>query len=118
MIVMITSQGAILKSKPHHLFGRSLMFIRFNTENDKWEPFMNPGVNEPGGASVVASQFVIDQQASAVISGNFGPNAFRLLEAAGIQMWTFDKSYDSIEDVVEAYKKNKLTPFLHSRRQG
>jgi len=116
MIIMITSQGATLKSKPNQIFGRSLMFIKYDTENDKWEAFMNPGVNEPGGASIAASQFVIDQQSSAVISGNFGPNAFRLLEAAGIQMWTFDPSCVSIEDVVNAYKKNQLTPFLQSRK--
>jgi predicted Fe-Mo cluster-binding NifX family protein len=117
MILMITSQGATLKSKPNQIYGRSLMFIKYETENDKWEAFMNPGVNEPGGASIAASQFVIDQHASAVISGNFGPNAFRLLEAAGIQMWTFDKSYESIEDVVEAYRNKKLTPFIHPRRK-
>jgi predicted Fe-Mo cluster-binding NifX family protein len=112
MIVIISSQGDTLDSKPNPHFGRSPTFISYDTEKDTWNAFDNPAVSEPGGAGVSASQFAVDHHASAVISGRFGPNAFRALNSAGIQMFTFDPSCDSIADAIQAFKNNLLTPFV------
>lgn len=108
MIIIISSQGDTLSSKPHPHFGRAPSFIKYNTESDTLDHFLNAAAGEPGGAGVAASQFVIDQGVSAVISGSFGPNAFRSLQAAGIQMLTFDAGFETIAEVVEAFKNNTL----------
>jgi predicted Fe-Mo cluster-binding NifX family protein len=60
---------------------------------------------------VSASQIAVDHGASAVISGRFGPNAYRALNSAGIKMFTFDQSCDSVGDAIQAFKNNLLTPF-------
>lgn len=108
MIMIITSQGNTFESEPSRRFGRSPVFIRYDLESDKWEALNNPAISEPGGAGVAASQYVIDQQASIVISGRFGPNAFRVLEAAEIQMFTFGINCSTVRDVIEAYKHDSL----------
>lgn len=111
MIVIISSQGNTLAAKPNPHFGRSPMFISYDVDKETWKAFENPAVNEPGGAGVSASQFAIDHHASAVISGRFGPNAYRVLSSAGIQMFVFDPNCESIEEAIKAFTDNSLTPF-------
>ncbi len=108
MIIIITSQGNLLTSKPNPHFGRTPSFIKYNIDDDAWEYLQNAAAEEPGGAGVAAAQFVIDHGALAVVSGSFGPNAFRSLKAARIQMFTFDSHTETIEEVVQAFKNNTL----------
>ena len=112
MIVIISSQGSTLASKPNPQFGRSPAFISYDTDNDTSTAYDNHAVSQPGGAGVSAAQFAVDHGVSAVISGRFGPNAFRALNSAGIQMFTFDPSCESVEDAIQAFRNNLLTPFV------
>jgi predicted Fe-Mo cluster-binding NifX family protein len=113
MIVIISSQGGTLESKPNPHFGRSPFFIRYDVDKESWQAFENPAVNEPGGAGVSASQFAVDHQASAVISGRFGPNAYRVLNSAGIQMFVFDPNCESVREAIKAFTENTLLTFEH-----
>jgi predicted Fe-Mo cluster-binding NifX family protein len=108
MILIISSFGKTLESSPNPRFGRTDFFIKFDTEKDDWEPLENPAVSQSGGAGIAASQFLANQNAAVAISGHFGPNAFRALSSAKIKMYTFKNSYETIEDVVDAYKQNSL----------
>lgn len=108
MIILISSQGETLLSQPSLRFGRAPFFIEYNMTNDEWSAYRNEAVKESSGAGVAASQFIIDHHPSAVISGRFGPNAQRSLSFAGLQMFTFDESYETIQSVIEGYKQNRL----------
>jgi predicted Fe-Mo cluster-binding NifX family protein len=108
MILIISSFGKTVDSMPNPRFGRTDFFIKYNTEMDDWEPLENPAVSQSGGAGIAASQFLVNQNASAAISGHFGPNAYRALSSANIKMYTFNNSYETIEDVVKGYKQNSL----------
>ena len=108
MIIIISSEGKSLESKPCPRFGRSPYFIKFDLETDEWEALHNPAVSEFGGAGVAASQFIINNQVSVVISGRFGPNALNVLKAAGIQMFTFNPDCDSNQNVIELFKEGSL----------
>ena len=108
MILFISSFGKTLESSPNPRFGRTDLFIKYNTKMDVWEPLENPAVSQSGGAGIAASQFLVNQHASVAISGHFGPNAYRALSSAKIKMVTFSNSQETIEDVVEAYKQNSL----------
>ena len=108
MILIISSFGKTLESLPNPRFGRTDFFIKYDTEKDEWEPLENPAVSQSGGAGIAASQFLANHNAAVAISGHFGPNAFRALSSAKIKMYTFKNSYETIEDVVEAYKQNSL----------
>jgi len=113
MILIISSQGNTLESKPNLRFGRAPTFIRFDLENDTWQALQNPGAAQSGGAGVSASQFLIDNGASVALSGNFGPNAYRVLSAAGIQMFAFDDRFDTVQDVIDAFSSKSLKEVTH-----
>ncbi len=76
----------------------------FDTETKQWEGFLNSGVSQSGGAGVAAAQFVVDKGAEVVISGDFGPNASRAFEAAGIGMQRFTDSTKTVQEAVEQFK--------------
>ena len=109
MILMISSHGDTLESQPNPRFGRTPTFILYNLDEDTWEALKNPAITASGGAGVAAAQFLIDHGAQVVISGRFGPNAHQALDAAGIEMLTFDDNHDTILSVVESYKSGNLS---------
>jgi predicted Fe-Mo cluster-binding NifX family protein len=113
MILIISSQGRTLDSKPNPRFGRAPIFIRYNLESDAWVALNNPAVTEQGGAGVAASQFIIDQGVSDAISGNFGPNAYQALKTAGVLMWSFNQDYGTVQAVIDAYVHSELKQINH-----
>jgi predicted Fe-Mo cluster-binding NifX family protein len=108
MIIVISSQGNDLQSKPSLRFGRAPIFIIYNLETNAWEAIDNQAVSQSGGAGVAASQTLIDKKATVALSGSFGPNAQRALTSAGIKMLSFDDSFNTIQDVIEGYKNDAL----------
>lgn len=109
MILMISSYGDKMESQPNPRFGRTPFFILSNLDEDIWEALENPAITAQGGAGVAASQFLIDHSAQVAISGRFGPNAHQALNAAGIEMLTFDDNQKTIQSVIEAYKSGDLS---------
>lgn len=109
MKLMISSQGESLESVPNLRFGRCPYFIQYDPSDESCQVYKNKAVAESGGAGVAAAQFMIDHDITAVISGRFGPNAYRALSAAGIKMFTFDQSLQTIQEVINAYQNNLLT---------
>ncbi|HOE70945.1 MAG TPA: NifB/NifX family molybdenum-iron cluster-binding protein [Brevefilum sp.] len=109
MIIIITSQTKDLDSQPNPQFGRTPYFIKYDLESDEWEALENPAQKEPGGAGIAAAQFVIDNNAKAVVSGRFGPNAHDVLRTAGVELLTFDANCTSIKQVIKSYKEGSLT---------
>lgn len=73
-------------------FGRGAYLVIVDTETMQAEGLSNAGVHASGGAGVQAAQMVAERKVEAVISGDFGPNAFNALQAAGIRMYIFGAS--------------------------
>ena len=109
MLIMISSEGKTLESQPSIRFGRAPNFIKVNLNEDHWEAYQNPAIDQRGGAGVKAAQFMLDQKITHVLTGRFGPNAHQALSAAGIKMITFDSSCNTVSEVIEAFKNNLLT---------
>jgi len=86
MRVVITAQGPRLDAETSPVFGRCPVFLFVDAANRRVEAVQNPAVTAPGGAGVQAAQMVVDRGAEAVITGRLGPNAARVLEAAGVDM--------------------------------
>ncbi len=108
MILMISSQGETLESQANPRFGRTPYFISYKLDDHTWEAYANQAVNQRGGAGVAASQFLIDHGAGAAISGSFGPNAYQVLQSAGIKMLTFENISLTVSDVIDAYQNGQL----------
>lgn len=111
MKLMISAQNPSLESQIDRRFGRSPWLILFETETNQWEAFQNPGVTQSGGAGVAAAQFVVDQKANVVMSGDFGPNASRAFQAANVEMRLFIENTTTVKEAVDHFKNNQLPKF-------
>jgi predicted Fe-Mo cluster-binding NifX family protein len=111
MILIISAINPNLDSPVDYRFGRCPWLIRFDTDTNQWEAFENPGASQSGGSGVAAAQFVIDQKAKAVISGDFGPHAADAFRAANIAMHLFIEGVSTVKNAAEFMIKNELPAF-------
>lgn len=102
MKITITASSPWLDAELDPRFGRCAYFLLVDTETMQWEAFPNPGISSSGGAGTQAAQFVAKQKAVAVISGDFGPNAYSALKAGEILMYLY-KGSGTIQEIVKRF---------------
>jgi len=107
MKVCISSVGNNLDSAVDPRFGRCAFFLIVDSETGQFEAIANPGANFGGGAGIAAAQLVASHGVKAVISGNFGPNAFGVLQSAGIKIYAGVFGV-TVKQALENFKNNKL----------
>ena len=70
-------------------FGRAHAFLIVDVETGKViAQFFNDAASAAHGAGIAAAAAINSNDVDAVISGRFGPKAFKSLEAFDIEMWT------------------------------
>ena len=67
----------------------------------------NPALQDGHGAGVGASQLVASEEAGAVICGNFGPNAFSVLQTLGIEIYPGIVGL-TVKQAIDRYNKGEL----------
>jgi len=88
MKVLITSTGNDLDAQVDLRFGRARYFILYDTEDKSFSAIDNTqNLSAPQGAGVQSGQNVVNTGAEALITGNCGPKAFRVLTEAGVQIY-------------------------------
>ena len=107
MKIVLTTTTSDIAAEVDPRFGRGAYFLLVDTDTDKWEAHANPGVGAAGGAGIKAAQFVAEQGAKAAISGNFGPNAYDSLKAAGIPMYQFG-TCRTAQEAIDKFKAGEL----------
>jgi predicted Fe-Mo cluster-binding NifX family protein len=108
MRIVVSSQGENLDAVASPVFGRCPTYLFVDTEAMVFEAVPNPAMNQGGGAGIQAAQFVVSQGAEAVLSGNLGPNAFDVLQAAEVPAYLIVEG--SVSEAVKAYKEGRLQP--------
>jgi len=88
MKIAVSSTGTNLNAQVDPRFGRCRYFIVVDPDTMEFEAVENSGAMSGGGAGIATGQLVAGKGASAVLTGNCGPNAFNVLEAAGIKVMT------------------------------
>jgi len=73
----------------------------------KTEVVANASAAARGGAGIQAAQLAVDKGIEVVIGGNFGPNAFRVLIAGGVDVV---QAQGKVKEVVEKYLEGELKP--------
>jgi len=106
MRIVVTANGADLDAPASPVFGRCPTYVFVDTETMQFEAVDNPAVTAGGGAGIQAAQFVIERGAQAVVTGNAGPNAFNVFQAANVPVYLFGGG--TVREAVEAYKAGKL----------
>jgi len=106
MKICISSTGKNLDAVVDQRFGRCQYFLIVDTETMNVKTISNEGILSSGGAGIQAAQIVTKEDVNSVITGNIGPNAFSILQAAGIKVYTGAEG--KIKEAIENYKKGKL----------
>ncbi|MFW5688144.1 MAG: NifB/NifX family molybdenum-iron cluster-binding protein [Spirochaetota bacterium] len=120
MIVCLTTAGtgdATLDER----FGRAGAFVFVDTENGASREIANGYAGGASGVGAQVAQFIVNEGAEAVITGQVGPSAFRVLEAAAIPAYT--TSARTVSDALEELRAGSLEragaptgPGHHGRR--
>ena len=87
MIIVISTSTDSLEGPFDPRFGRAAYFCVVDEKTGDYQAFANSAVHASGGAGVQASQLIASKGAQVAISGDFGPNAYMTLSAAGIRMF-------------------------------
>jgi len=104
--IVVTSTGNDLNAPTSPRFGRCPTYIFVETETMAFEALANPAASAAGGAGIQAAQFIVEQGTQAVLSGNLGPNAMDVLQAANIPTYLIGEG--NVGQAVEAYKAGQL----------
>ncbi len=108
MKIAIPADGADLDAPAGSVFGRCPTFILVDPQTLAFETLSNPAQDAHGGAGVQAAQLVAQHGANVVIAPHLGPNAFRVLDAAGIRAYILAGA--TVRDVVAAFNAGQLEP--------
>ncbi|CAM3067294.1 MULTISPECIES: NifB/NifX family molybdenum-iron cluster-binding protein [Clostridium] len=106
MKIAISSTGKNMENLLDMRFGRCEYFQIHDTESKEVKILENEGQNASGGAGIVASNQLVDEKIDVIITGNFGPNAFEIIEKAGVKAYKCESI--SITSVIEKYNKGEI----------
>ena len=107
MRIAIASQGMDLASKVDPRFGRAPYFLIYDTDKEESQVVTNTqNVNAAQGAGTQAAETVAGMNVNLVVAGNFGPNAFHALKAAGAKLALWADG--TVSEVIELARNDKL----------
>ena len=107
MIIAITSTGPDLSSNSDNRFGRANYIILYDTDTGKYESIDNSSnIARSQGAGIKCAEMLVDKGVDYLITGNCGPNAFRVLSSSGIKVYTTQT--ESVENIIQKFKTGKI----------
>ncbi len=117
MKIAVSSAGKDLTSPVDPRFGRAAFFVIVDSESMDFKVIDNVQLLDlPQGAGIQAAQTVAAERVDAVITGNCGPKAFRVLRAAGIPVVTGAKG--KIDVVIDRYMQGELETTAEADVEG
>jgi predicted DNA-binding protein (UPF0251 family)/predicted Fe-Mo cluster-binding NifX family protein len=105
--VVITSVDGTMEGMVDERFGRARRLIVCDPVTGENRVIENSKQKNVGqGAGIQTARTIIGLEVDTVITGHLGPNAFKALEAAGIEAYSaFNMTAD---DAIKAYKEGRL----------
>lgn len=108
MKIAFTTSGDSPVAAIDSRFGRAPKFLIYDLDDDSFTMIDNDqNLNAVQGAGVQSAETVARSGAKALITGHCGPKAFRVLNAAGIEIYTSDAR--TIDEALNQYRSGKLT---------
>ena len=107
MKIALTATGKEIFSDIDPRFGRAQLFLIVDSDTMRVKVVENKqNFDLPQGAGIQAAQTIASHKIDVLITGNCGPKAFKVLEAAGIKLVIGAKG--RVDDVIDRYKKKEL----------
>lgn len=117
MKVAVTAQGPEATSPVDTRFGRAKWIVIVDTDTGETQAHDNKlNLTLAQGAGIQTGQNIANLEADAVITGNLGPNAYKTLAAANVQI--FLASGETVEQVVAAFKREELQEVQQANVEG
>ena len=117
MKIALTATGKDLSSNIDPRFGRAQIFLIVYSDTMAVEVVENKqNLDLPQGAGIQAAQTIASHNTDALITGNCGPKAFKVLDAVGIKVVIGAKG--KIEEVISQYKNGELGPTTEANVEG
>lgn len=118
MKIAITSYGEDMENKMDRSFGRAKWFILADSDTGAFQAHSNKqNVNAAQGAGIQAAQNVANLGAEALLTGNVGPNAFKVLSAAGVRMFIVEGDR-TVGEALNEWKEGKLQEVTEATIEG
>lgn len=108
MKIAVTATGTSLDDQVESRFGRTPYYIFIDTDTMEFEALRNPNASSGGGVGIQSAQLMSDRGVQYVLTGNVGPNASQVFEAAGIHVIV--EIGGTIRQAVEKFKAGHYTP--------
>ena len=112
-IAISTTNGTSTESL-NPRFGRCDAFAVYNTESESWSSLINPAIEAQGGAGTKVVQFLAQNAIDVIITGHYGPNAYRAIQASSMQ--AFQATTGTPQELVEQFHNNQLSPATQSEK--
>jgi len=106
MRIAVSADGPDLESHASPIFGRCPTFVLVDTDTLALESHNNPAQNYGEGAGIAAAEFVVAKGAEAVLTGNVGANALRVLNAAQVLVYRIKRG--TVGQAVQSLADGKL----------
>jgi predicted Fe-Mo cluster-binding NifX family protein len=106
MKICVSATADNLEAQLDPRFGRCPYLVVVDSETMQFEAIPNMAASSTGGAGIQAAQTMVNKGVKVVITGNVGPNAFKALSAAGVEIVT--SASGTVTEVIEKFKKGEL----------
>jgi predicted Fe-Mo cluster-binding NifX family protein len=106
--VAFTTSGDDLDAPLDSRFGRAPKFLIYDLDTNTSLLIDNKqNLNAAQGAGVQSAETIARSGAECIVTGHCGPNAFRVLSAAGIKVFNTDTP--TVAEALEKYRSGQLT---------
>jgi len=114
--ICLTSTGPRMTDAADPRFGRCAYFLFVDHASGEVEAVPNEARLLGNGAGIQAAQDIIRRGAGIVITGDMGPNAHRVLAAAGVRM--FVGVSGTCESALEGYRRGAMKEITAPTSRG
>jgi predicted Fe-Mo cluster-binding NifX family protein len=117
MKLAVSAKGQTLDSELDPRFGRAKYFLLVDPEGGTLAVVENKqNLQRAQGAGIQAAQTVVESGAQAVLTGNCGPKAFQVLQAARVPVAVGLDG--SVREVIQQFKEGKIHFAQESNVEG
>ena len=107
MKIAFTTTGDSLESPIDTRFGRAANFLVYDTDTTDFQVIDNSqNANAGQGAGIQSAQIIANAGVESLVTGHVGPNAFRVLQQAGIKI--YQSEAPTIAQAIELFNGGSL----------